>query len=113
MPCYFVSSGVEIPMTNEIFDFIWNGFGNKELNDSETCSSSEGNYKAISSAQKPTPMEKAGRRILQQKTERRKVFPKIFFFYHAPRAGTLQLSETLGRLAYMNRCFANSKMLLS
>ena len=27
MPCYFVSSGVEIPMTNETFDFIWNGFG--------------------------------------------------------------------------------------
>ena len=48
MPCYFVSSGVEIPMTNETFDLIWNGFGNK-----------------------------AGGRILQQKTERRKIFPKI------------------------------------
>ena len=36
MPCYFVSSGVEIPMTNETFDSIWNGFGNKELTDSET-----------------------------------------------------------------------------
>ena len=35
-PCYFVSSGVEIPMTNETCDFIWNGFGNKELTDSET-----------------------------------------------------------------------------
>ena len=32
MLCYFVSSGVEIPMTNDTFDFIWNGFGNKELN---------------------------------------------------------------------------------
>ena len=41
MPCYFVSSGVEIPMTNETFDVIWNGFGNKELTDSETSSSSE------------------------------------------------------------------------
>ena len=41
MPCYFVSSGVEIPMTNETFDFIWNGFGNKELTDSETSSSYE------------------------------------------------------------------------
>ena len=41
MPCYFVSSGVEIPMTNETFDFIWNGFGNKELTDSETSSSFE------------------------------------------------------------------------
>ena len=40
MPCYFVSSGVEIPMTNQTFDFIWNGFGNKELTDSETSSSS-------------------------------------------------------------------------
>ena len=36
MPCYRVSSGVEIPMTNQTFDFIWNGFGNKELIDSET-----------------------------------------------------------------------------
>ena len=54
MPCYFVSSGVEIPMTNETFDFIWNGFGNKELNDSETSSSSEENYKAISPVQKLT-----------------------------------------------------------
>ena len=41
MPCYFVSNGIEIPMTNETFDFIWNGFGNKELTDSETSSSSE------------------------------------------------------------------------
>jgi len=41
MPCYFVSSGVEIPMTNETFDFIWNSFGNAELTDSETSSSSE------------------------------------------------------------------------
>ena len=54
MPCYFVSSGVEIPMTNETFDFIWNGFVNKELNDSETSSSSEENYKAISPVQKLT-----------------------------------------------------------
>ena len=36
MPCYFVSSGVEIPMTNQTFDLIWNGFGNKDLIDSET-----------------------------------------------------------------------------
>ena len=41
MPCYFVSSGVEIPMTNETFDLIWNGFGNKKLTDSETSSSSQ------------------------------------------------------------------------
>ena len=26
MPCYFVRNGVEIPMTNQTFDFIWNGF---------------------------------------------------------------------------------------
>ena len=54
MPCYFVSSGVEIPMANETFDLIWNSLGNKELNDSETSSSSEENYKANSSVQKPT-----------------------------------------------------------
>ena len=79
MPCYFVSSGVEIPMTNETFDFIWNGFGNKELTDSETSSSSEENYKAISSVQKNTNAEwrKQDGRILQQKTKRRNVFPKI------------------------------------
>ena len=40
MPCYFVSRGVEIPMTSQTFDFIWNSFGNKELIDSETSSSS-------------------------------------------------------------------------
>ena len=42
MPCYFVSNEIEIPMTNETFDFIWNGFGNKELTDSETSSYEEG-----------------------------------------------------------------------
>ena len=56
MSCYFVSSGVEIPMTNETFAFLWNGFGNKELNDSET-SSSEENYKANSSVNKNTNAE--------------------------------------------------------
>jgi len=56
MPCYFVSNGIEIPMTNETFDFIWNGFGNKELADSET-SSSEESYKANSSVNKNTNAE--------------------------------------------------------
>ena len=54
MRCYFVSNGVEIPMTKETFAFIWNGFGNKELNDSETSSSFEESYEAISLVQKPT-----------------------------------------------------------
>ena len=40
-------------MTNQAFDFIWNGFGNNELTDSET-SSSEKSYKAISSVNKNT-----------------------------------------------------------
>ena len=48
MPCYFLSSGVEIPMTNEAFDFISNNFGNKELTDSETSSSSEEGAKTSS-----------------------------------------------------------------
>ena len=39
-------------MTNETFDFIWNGFGSKELTDSEPVSSSEESYEAISSVQK-------------------------------------------------------------
>ena len=52
MPCYFVSSGVEIPMTNETFDLIWNGFGNKELTDSETSSSSQEGGKTGSSGEK-------------------------------------------------------------
>ena len=34
-------------------EFIWNGFGNKELTASET-SSSEESYEAMSSVQKPT-----------------------------------------------------------
>ena len=41
MPCYFVSNGVEMSMTSQTFGVIWNGFGNKELTDSETSSSSE------------------------------------------------------------------------
>ena len=41
MPCYFVSNGIEMAMTDETFGFIWNGFGNKELTDSETSSLSE------------------------------------------------------------------------
>ena len=56
MPCYFVSNGIEIPMTNETFHFIWNGFGKKELIDSET-SSSEESYKANSSVNKNTNAE--------------------------------------------------------
>ena len=38
-------------MSNQTFDFIWNGFGNKEFIDSET-SSSEESYKANSSVNK-------------------------------------------------------------
>ena len=47
MRCYFVSSGAEIPMTNETFAFIWNGFGNKEFNNNEMVSSFEESYEAI------------------------------------------------------------------
>ena len=57
MPCYFVRSGVEIPMANETFDFIWNSLGNKELNDSETSSSSEESDKPNSSVNKNTNAE--------------------------------------------------------
>ena len=56
MPCYFVSSGVGIPMPNQTFDLIWNGFGNKELTDSDTCSS-EQSYKPNSSVDKNTNAE--------------------------------------------------------
>ena len=56
MPCYLESSGVEIPMTNQTFDFIWSGFSNKELIDSETFSS-EQSYKANSSINKNTNAE--------------------------------------------------------
>ena len=56
MPCYFVSNGVEMSITNQTFDFIWNGFGNRELTDSET-SSSEESYKANSSVKKNTNAE--------------------------------------------------------
>ena len=71
MPCYFVSSGVEIPMTNQTFDFIWNGFGNKELTDSET-SSSEENYKANSSVTVTrTPMLNGESRRTDTTTENR------------------------------------------
>ena len=41
MPCYFVNNGIEMSMTNQTFDVIWNGFGDKELTDSETSPSSE------------------------------------------------------------------------
>ena len=57
MPCYFVSNGVEMSMTDETFDFIWNSFRNKELTDSETSSSLEESYKANSSVNKNTNAE--------------------------------------------------------
>ena len=56
MPCYFVSNGIEMAMTDETFDFIWNGFGNRELTDSET-SSSEESYKTNSSVNKNSNAE--------------------------------------------------------
>jgi hypothetical protein len=34
-------------MTNQHYDFIWNGLGNKELTDSETSSSSEEGDKTV------------------------------------------------------------------
>ena len=56
MSCYFVSNGLQMPIANQTFDFIWNGFGNKDLIDSET-SSSEESYKANSSVNKNTSAE--------------------------------------------------------
>ena len=53
MPCYFVSNGVEMPMTNQTFDVFWNSFPTTQPTDSET-SSSEESYEAVSSVQKPT-----------------------------------------------------------
>ena len=89
MLCYFVSSGVEIPMTNDTFDFIWNGFGNKELNRNIFVWKLQSNF--ISPKAHETPMEKAGGWILQQKTERRNVFPKILS----------RENETTVRMRYM------------
>ena len=62
MPCYFVSSGVESPMTNETFDSIWNGFGNKELTDSETVFHRKKAMKQFHQSKSPkkNPMEKTG-----------------------------------------------------
>ena len=57
MPCYFVSNGIEMAMTDETFDFIWNGFGNRELTDSETSSSSEEGAKTGSSGEKARSAE--------------------------------------------------------
>ena len=95
MPCYFVSNGVEMSMTDETFDFIWNSFRNKELTDSDTSSSSKENYKAMSSVQKRAkPQWRKHSLILQQKTERQKIFPKIL-----PRE-----NETTVRMRYMRFC---------
>ena len=58
MHCYFVSSGVEIPMTSQTFDFIWNSFGNKELTDSETSSSSREGGKTGSLVEKTRHAER-------------------------------------------------------
>ena len=44
-------------MTNETFDFIWNGFGNKELTDSDSSSSSEESDNPNSSINKNTNAE--------------------------------------------------------
>ena len=98
MPCYFVSSGVEIPMTNETFDSIWNGFGNKELTDSETVFHRKKAMKQFHQSKNPKKpngeSRTAGRRILQQKTEGRNVFPKIL-----PRE-----NETTVCMRYMRLC---------
>ena len=51
-------------MTNQTFDFIWNGFGNKELTDSEMSSSSEEGGKTGSFGEKARSAEEARRRIL-------------------------------------------------
>ena len=56
MLCYFVSNGVEIPMINETFGFIWNGFGNKELIESEIFLAEE-NYKTNLFINKNTNIE--------------------------------------------------------
>ena len=38
-----------MPMSNQTFDLIWNGFGNKKLTDSETSSSFEEGVKTCPS----------------------------------------------------------------
>ena len=78
MPCYFVSNGVEMSMTNHTFDIIWNGFGNKELTDSETPSSSKEGDKTGLLVEKARNAEwRKQDDGYYNKTERRKVFPKM------------------------------------
>ena len=79
MPCYFVRSGVEIAMTNETFDLIWNGFGNKELTDSETSSSSEEGAKTSSFVDnaKNAESRKQDDGYYNRKPKDENVFPKI------------------------------------
>ena len=57
MPCYFVSNRIEMSMANQTFDVVWNGFGNKELTDSETSSSSEEGDKTGSFGEKARSAE--------------------------------------------------------
>ena len=52
MPCYFVSNGFEMPMTDEAFDLLWNSFPNTELTDGKTHSFREG-CKTVASVGKP------------------------------------------------------------
>ena len=72
MPSYLVNSGIEIPMTNDTFDFIWNGLGNKELIDTETSSLFEEGTKPGSSGKKTrsTEWKMYEDRYFQQKTEK-------------------------------------------
>ena len=67
VPCFFASNGLEMQMSSETFDLLWNSPLNAELTDSETSSSfGEGDKNDFIGGHTIKHwMEKAGRRILQ------------------------------------------------
>ena len=87
---------LKIPMTNETFDFIWNGPGNKELTDSETSSSSEEGDKTGSLVEKARNAEwrKQDDGYYNRKPKDEKYFQRYY----------QEITKTTVRMRYMRFC---------
>ena len=66
MSCYFASNRLEMPMTDEAFDPLWNSFGN--ILDLERVTNQLHQSKSLKCR-----MEEAGCRILQQEAKQRDI----------------------------------------
>ena len=51
MPSYLVNSGIKMPMSDDLYDLLWNSLGNIDITDTETSSLTE-------EVEATTPVEK-------------------------------------------------------